>query len=194
MTQQSLTESREVAELQNRGPTDEDGRSPWIRDRIHRSLVDWVGEEGIRPHHVLAAGSGTGALLRRVAIRFPDAELRGVDICERLPGDYERLPFADESFDLVVSVIGFQHWRSRPEGLSEIRRVLRPGGRVFVADHYAAGSLRPFFAVPRCLDGVHTLEELQRMYGAAGLSVDRWKLLDRLADLPLIHGIGAVKP
>uniref|UniRef100_A0AAU3IAF3 Methyltransferase domain-containing protein n=1 Tax=Streptomyces sp. NBC_01393 TaxID=2903851 RepID=A0AAU3IAF3_9ACTN len=211
MTEQSFKQSRDVAQFQNWGPTYEDSRIQQIRDRIHQSLVDWVGEQGVRPQNVLDVGCGTGALLRRVGIRFPNAELTGVDVSpsmvetarakvpEGLPvtfvhGAAEQLPFEDESFDLVVSTICFHHWRSRNEGLAEIQRVLKPGGRVFIADHYAVGWLRPFFAVTRCRDRVHTREELTRMYGAAGLRVDRWKLLDRLAKLPFIHGIGAVKP
>ena len=40
----------------------------------------------------------------------------------------ERLPFADASFDLVVSAMSFDHWADQELGLAECARVLRPGG------------------------------------------------------------------
>jgi ubiquinone/menaquinone biosynthesis C-methylase UbiE len=43
-------------------------------------------------------------------------------------GVAERLPFADASFDLVVSVLSFDHWSDQELGLAECARVLRPGG------------------------------------------------------------------
>jgi SAM-dependent methyltransferase len=49
-------------------------------------------------------------------------------------GDVAALPFADRSFDLVVSTFSMHHWTDRSAGLAEIARVLRPGGRVLVWD------------------------------------------------------------
>jgi SAM-dependent methyltransferase len=43
-----------------------------------------------------------------------------------------RLPFADESFDAVLSLGVLEHVRDPEGSLEEIRRVLRPGGRVYV--------------------------------------------------------------
>ncbi|WP_210589278.1 class I SAM-dependent methyltransferase [Streptomyces sp. GESEQ-35] len=177
---------------QSVGECREDSGVQRIRDRVEQSLVDWVGAQGIRPQAVLDVGGGTGTLLRRVGLRFPDAGLTGVDVSPHGPA--ERLPFEDETFDLVVSTVCCHHRRSPDKGLAEIGRVLRPGGRFCIAEHYAAGWLRPFFAVPGNSDRGHTREELTRRYGAAGLKVDRWQLLDRLAGLPFSHGIGAVKP
>jgi len=44
------------------------------------------------------------------------------------------LPFAAASFDVVVSCNTFHYWRKPAVGLSEIRRVLRPGGRLVITD------------------------------------------------------------
>jgi len=51
-----------------------------------------------------------------------------------LVGDAASLPFPDESFDLVVSTLSMHHWADPTAGLSEIGRVLRPGGRALVWD------------------------------------------------------------
>ncbi len=50
----------------------------------------------------------------------------------------ERLPFEDGSFDQIVTRLSFHHLQDVPAVLTEIRRVLRPGGRLTVADIVSA--------------------------------------------------------
>ena len=47
----------------------------------------------------------------------------------------EKLPFADESFDSVVVTLVFCSVRDPQRGLSEVRRVLKPGGALLMAEH-----------------------------------------------------------
>ncbi len=49
-------------------------------------------------------------------------------------GDVAALPFADGSFDLVVSTFSVHHWSDPSLGMGEIARVLRPGGRALIWD------------------------------------------------------------
>jgi len=49
-------------------------------------------------------------------------------------GSAERLPFADKSFDIVVSRYSAHHWRDLAAGLREARRVLKPGGLAVFMD------------------------------------------------------------
>jgi ubiquinone/menaquinone biosynthesis C-methylase UbiE len=61
------------------------------------------------------------------------------------------LPFASESFDLVVSSLSAHHWEDPDAGAAEIARVLRPGGRLLIYDFKDA----PYDAVaahPRLTD------------------------------------------
>jgi ubiquinone/menaquinone biosynthesis C-methylase UbiE len=54
-------------------------------------------------------------------------------------GDAEALPYEDNSFDVVISMIGAM-FAPRPEKVaSEIARVLRPGGKLYMANWTAAG-------------------------------------------------------
>jgi SAM-dependent methyltransferase len=46
--------------------------------------------------------------------------------------DAHRLPFADATFDLVVAMNAFEHYRNPPEVVRQLHRVLRPGGLVLV--------------------------------------------------------------
>jgi ubiquinone/menaquinone biosynthesis C-methylase UbiE len=120
--------------------------------RIHRPLVD---QAGIRPgHRVLEIGCGTGNLVLLVGLLHPDAEVVGLDPdpkalararrkAERrsLPlrfdhGFAQELPYADASFDRVLSALMFHHLgRDEKAGaLREVRRVLEPGGSLHLVD------------------------------------------------------------
>jgi len=73
-----------------------------------------------------------GSILRRVRHAIGRSGLTGTirvrqaDACE--------LPFADASFDAVISNSLIHHLRRRRQALSEMVRVLRPGGLVFLRD------------------------------------------------------------
>jgi ubiquinone/menaquinone biosynthesis C-methylase UbiE len=51
----------------------------------------------------------------------------------------ERLPFADDSFDLVVSRYSAHHWHDFEGGLKEARRVAKPGAPVVLMDVFTSG-------------------------------------------------------
>ena len=55
-----------------------------------------------------------------------------------MAGDCLDLPFADESFDLITIAFGLRNLADRAKGLSEMRRVLRPGGRLIVLEFCSA--------------------------------------------------------
>ena len=51
-------------------------------------------------------------------------------------GDSEHLPFADASFDLITCSNSFHHYPHQQAVVSEMRRLLRPGGRLIVIDGF----------------------------------------------------------
>ncbi len=53
---------------------------------------------------------------------------------EFLEADALRLPFSDESFDLVTTAFGFRNLANYGDGLAELRRILRPGGSVAILE------------------------------------------------------------
>jgi SAM-dependent methyltransferase len=61
-----------------------------------------------------------------------------------LVGDVAALAFPDRSFDLVVSTLSMHHWANPAAGLTEIGRVLRPGGRALIWDFRPGVRPHPF--------------------------------------------------
>ena len=98
---------------------------------------------------VLDVGCGTGALLRAILDGTPGVTIAGIDPCgemlavarKKLPGGSdlresgaESLPFPDGSFDVVVSTSAFHYFRAPAAALAEMKRVLKPGGRIVITD------------------------------------------------------------
>jgi SAM-dependent methyltransferase len=53
-------------------------------------------------------------------------------------GNASVLPFSDDRFDLVTSIAAFEHFLDVPAVVSEVRRVLRPGGLAWIEIHLFA--------------------------------------------------------
>jgi len=91
---------------------------------IARQLAPVVGAEG----RVVALDLRPGMLDAASKLTVP----YGAPI-EWMQGDATTLDFAASSFDLVVCQQGLQFFPDRPAALTEMKRVLRPGGRVVIA-------------------------------------------------------------
>jgi ubiquinone/menaquinone biosynthesis C-methylase UbiE len=108
----------------------------------------------LRPgERVLDVACGTGLVTLRAASSVkPGGEVIGTDISEEMVkaaleiseqlkppnvkyerGEAEQIKFDDDSFDAVLCGLGMMYVPSPPEVLTEIRRVLKPGGRVSVS-------------------------------------------------------------
>jgi demethylmenaquinone methyltransferase/2-methoxy-6-polyprenyl-1,4-benzoquinol methylase len=107
---------------------------------------------------VLDVGTGTGKLAEAVRRAKPGARVTGVDftlpMLRQAPSDLLvagadalKLPFADETFDAVVSGFVMRNLADVPAGLAEQARVLRPGGQLVVMETTPGppNLLRPLF-------------------------------------------------
>jgi SAM-dependent methyltransferase len=110
---------------------------------------------------VLEIGAGTGLNVEHypagsnVTYTEPDPHMakrlraRGVDVVQ---AGAERLPFADDSFDTVVSTLVFCTVPDVAASLREVRRVLTPGGRLLFLEHVRAA---PGSRLERWQDRLH---------------------------------------
>lgn len=129
------------------------GDESMVRNLAHQAEAIWPQEQRLfdrydlaRGVRILDLGCGTGEITRRLAERYPDADLLGIDILEtnlalarrdsaafgaRISyeqGDAFALRHADAGFDLVVCRHMSQAVPDFPRVLAEITRVLKPGG------------------------------------------------------------------
>lgn len=68
------------------------------------------------------------------------AQQRGYGHLTTQQGYAEALPFADADFDVVISRYSAHHWHDVGQALREVKRVLKPGGKVIFMDVNAPGS------------------------------------------------------
>lgn len=106
------------------------------------------------PSTLLDLATGTADLAIRMAKDSPSATITGVDLSEKMlekgraklikkgleqritlvPGDAEKLPFADDSFDAVTVAFGIRNFNDREAGLREMVRVCRDNGFIAVLE------------------------------------------------------------
>jgi arsenite methyltransferase len=84
-----------------------------------------------------------------------------VELCD---GDARRLPFDDQSFDVVVSSLALHNIRGaagRATALHEITRVLKPGGHVAILDYRNTGQ----YAAALAAAGLEDVRRSERRLG-----------------------------
>ena len=125
------------------------------RQRLVRAVHD------AHPAAILDLATGSGDVAFALADGLPgQVKLTGMDFCQPMldeavkkraaslrwsdiefkQGDGMALPLPDQSFDAVTISFGLRNMADRDKSLREMRRVLRPGGRLFVLEFS-----QPFF-------------------------------------------------
>ncbi|MDH3597657.1 MAG: methyltransferase domain-containing protein, partial [Rhodospirillales bacterium] len=168
------------------------GRVGWLvghlmalkNDAMNRAALDHLDlQAGDR---VLEIGYGPGRTLKQAARRLERGLAAGLDHsevmarqaarrCRRLIrqgrvevkcGGVSEIPYADGSFDKAYAVNCFQFWPSPVNDLREVRRVLRPGGRLVLTIRAAERPLR--FDLARASGGLSRVERARQAMAAAG--------------------------
>jgi sarcosine/dimethylglycine N-methyltransferase len=146
---------------------------------------------------VIDIGSGLGGPARYLAATF-GCQVSGVDLTEEFvavateltrrtaltdrvafrQGSALALPFADASFDLAWTQNVAMNIADRPRFYAEIRRVLRPGGRVALQDVTQGPGGDVLFPVPwsdtPALSFLRPAAETRALFEAAGFTVAAW--------------------
>ncbi len=122
-------------------------------DRIWRNILVSTIEK-TNPRYILDVATGTGDVAIRLAKKIHSAKVTGIDLSENmlhigrnkvmdqnltdriilLKGDSEHLDFEDDSFDAITVAFGVRNFETLEKGLSEILRVLKPGGMLGILE------------------------------------------------------------
>ena len=133
----------------------------------------------VRGRRVLDLGCGTGRYARLlaaahaaevIALDMSAPMLRQVTTGTRILANMTQLPFARDSFDVVVSGLALGHAPDLDLWMNEVARVLRPGGTLLYSDFHPEASLRGLrrsfkdsanrsHTVPHCCHGLHSQRE-----------------------------------
>ena len=152
-------------------------------------MLRWLGGD-LRGMRVLDVAGGDGYWAGRarrrgagaVAIDLARGKLRRGRHWRAPPlvlGDALRLPFADGSFDRVMSICAIEHFDDGPLALSEMARVLAPGGElVMSADTLSRAAEWPHLYRAHCeryhVQRTYTHQQLTGLLGDRGLAVTEY--------------------
>ncbi len=170
---------------------------PWVCGRASGEVLEVaVGTgrnlplypDGVRLTGIDWSPAMLGIARERAAGLGRDADLR--------PGDAQALDFADSSFDTVVCALGLCAIPDDRRAVTEMARVLRPGGRLLLVDHVAAssGALRAvqwlYERVTVPLAGEHFLRRPLMHLPGLGLEIEETQRLK----LGVVERVCARKP
>jgi demethylmenaquinone methyltransferase / 2-methoxy-6-polyprenyl-1,4-benzoquinol methylase len=158
---------------------------------------------------VLDAACGTGDLAI-ADLKAGAGEVTGLDFSAKMlerartkhaaiewvQGDMLALPFADETFDAATVGFGVRNVENLELGLRELRRVLRPGGRLAILEiTQPRGAMRPFYSLwfDRIVPVLGKVLPGGDAYTYLPASVKRFPTAERLAELLREAGFADVR-
>ena len=120
----------------------------WWRKKAIKQLAS------LQPKHVLDVATGTADVALMTYDALKPEKITGIDISEGMldfgrkkiaarglentiklyTGDSENIGFADSTFDAVTVSFGVRNFQNLSKGLEEMRRVLKPGGKLVVLE------------------------------------------------------------
>lgn len=165
---------------------------PWAGGRANGDVLEVAVGTGLNiPHYgrdVHLTGLDISPAMLDIARRRAREAGRDVDLRE---GDAHHLPFDDGSFDTVVCTLSLCNIPDLLQALGEMRRVLRPGGRLVLVDHVRS-SVTPVHWLQKGLevlslriDGDHMTRRPAEAVEQLGFDITererfRWGIVERL--------------
>ena len=139
--------------------------------------------------HILEIGCGTGITTQFIAKTFTESSIIATDIDpEQIKvvqrrgmdsqvtfqvADVTKLPFDDSSFDVSFSIMVFHHIKDFSKAISEVYRVLKPGGKFLIYDIPAKkwNPLFPYFEFG--MPGIFSFREFMEILQKTGFRVEK---------------------
>lgn len=160
-------------------------------DRLIWTIKEFVADH--KPRKTLEVGCGDGAMLKLLVAhgidaRGVDASSSGIQRCvaaglfaQCLDVSADGLPFADDEFDMVLSLETFEHLMNPYYALQEVRRVLSPGGC------FLCSVPNPLTGHPYLYPGLFEYANFRRFLEQSGFTIERvapWQKVEREMILP----------
>jgi ubiquinone/menaquinone biosynthesis C-methylase UbiE len=136
---------REIVEHFNEAAADEENFPSTIDPRIYhvQLILEYFGD--LNGRRVLDVGCGKGRFARVLVERYPRASMVGFDLAEAMlrhvpkgvsacAGSMTALPFPSAAFDCAYATESLEHAVDIEAAVSELCRVVRPGGRIVIID------------------------------------------------------------
>ena len=163
-----------------------------MNGKRHAALPEWVIPELLiaEDAQILDVGCGGGANIARMLAKCPKGHITGIDYsalaieratdynyhavvdknCLIIGGNATQMPLAKDRFDLVTAFETIYFWPSLDLGISELFRVLKPGGTCVIANEL--DGLDPSFRKMERSVGmlVYTIEEITRVLTQTGFT------------------------
>ena len=138
-----------IREEFDKSSVDEEHFPTTIDPRIYhvRLILEWFGD--LNGKSALDVGCGKGRFAKVLKQRWPVAEIQGLDVSPEMlrfvppdiatkAGLMTALPYPDAQFDCVYATESLEHAVEVSRAVSEMCRVLKPGGRLVIIDKNAA--------------------------------------------------------
>lgn len=153
-----------------------------VQNEIARRLIERLSFLNISPKTILDLGSGTGYLSKELKKIYPESNITALDLSLNMlnfarkqsndnfyiNANAESLPFADKSFDLIISSCSMQWVYDLPSLFDDAKRVLTNSGHIIFATF-----------------GPDTLFELKESYK----SLDNFEYINKFYDIQTIGNI-----
>ena len=142
------TSVQEIIRHFNEAAADEEHFPSTIDPRIYhvQLILEYFGE--LHGKRILDAGSGKGRFARVLVERHPQARVIAFDLAEGMlrhvpagigtcAGSMTALPFRNEAFDCAYATESLEHAIDIEKAITEMCRVVKPGGRILIIDKNA---------------------------------------------------------
>lgn len=156
-------------------------------DKEHLPMAEWGFAQFEMPKKadILDIGCGGGYNIKRMLSKCPEGKIIGYDISEESVkkarkvnrgesrveihrGSVEKMPFRDGQFDLVTAFETVFFWPNTANNISEVFRVVKPGGRFVVINNYGDPKIDWERKIP-CMKR-YTAEQIGSFMDAAGFA------------------------
>jgi len=123
-------------------------------ETMYASLIQRLNDKSFKS--LLDIGCGTGRVLSLITDKF-NVKVSGIDLSEGMiekakdllgesadlkVGDSENLLWDDDTFDVITCNASFHHYPNPIAVLKEMKRVLKPDGRVIIADPWMPNPIK----------------------------------------------------